>query len=216
MQHGVSTDHPPEKLLDRWQGDYNGGHQGSKRLLLLTVVPLDAIMNLFVLSQMLVAMAFVCDIVSFQFRDRKTILACLVASTGLSSAHYFLLLSPSAGCLMLLAAARFSVAYLSKHRWWMWFFMGVATVVLFVTYRVPANLVAFFASVLMTFASFQDSDKTLRLWMMGGTTAWLIHNILIGSPAAVILEAFFLGSNLFGFWRFYLKIPQRSDSGAGT
>lgn len=79
----------------------------SKRLLLLTVVLRHAIMNLFVLSQMLVAMAFVCDIVSFQFPDRKTILACLVASTGLSSAHYFLLLSPSAGCLMLLAAQGF-------------------------------------------------------------------------------------------------------------
>ena len=96
--------------------------------------------------------------------------------------------------------ARFSVAYLSKHRWWMWFFMGLATGVLFLTYRVPANLVAFHASVLMTFASCQDGDKTLRLWMMVGATAWLT-NILISSPTAVRLEMCFLGSNLFGFWR---------------
>ncbi len=38
------------------------------------------------------------------------------------------------------------------------------------------------------------------------------------SQAAVVvmLETFFLGSNLLGFWRFYFKISRLSDSGAGT
>ncbi len=90
--------------------------------------------------------------------------------------------------------------------------MLVAVVVLITTYRAPANLVAFIASVLMSFASFQETDRTLRLWMMAGTTTWLTHNLLIGSPAAVMLELFFLGSNLLGFWRFYIKNPTRPDS----
>jgi hypothetical protein len=83
----------------------------------------------------------------------------------------------------------------------------VAVGVLVATYRIPINLVALLASLLMSFTSFQDTDRTLRLWMMVGTTAWLTHNVLIDSPAAIMLESFILGSNLLGFWRFYIKSP---------
>jgi len=162
-------------------------------------------MSPFLLSQILVGVAFICDLVSFQFRDRRSILACLIAATSLLAAHYFLLDNPSAGFLMLVGVLRFSVAYFSKDPRWIWVFVGIALCVLLATYQTLVNGLAFVALVLVSIASFQATDKKLRVWMMSGTSVWLLHNILIGSPAAVILEAFLLGSNLTGYWRYYLK-----------
>jgi len=41
--------------------------------------------------------------------------------------------------------------------------------------------------------------------MMIGTLVWIGHNALAGSPAAAVLETFFLGSNLVGYYRYYLR-----------
>ncbi len=51
------------------------------------------------------------------------------------------------------------------------------------------------------------SDKRFRELMMLGIAIWIVHNILAGSPGAVVLETFFLGSNLVGYYRFYRRNP---------
>ena len=164
-------------------------------------------MTYFAISQVLIGLAFICDIASFQFRSRRAILVCLVASTVVTAIHFFFLGNQSAGFLMLLASARFSVASFSKRPEWMWFFFLVAVLTLFKTCEAPVNIVAFLASMLASFASFRPTDKELRRWMMLATSTWATHNVLIGSPAAVLLELFFLGSNIVGYWRFYLRPP---------
>ncbi|MEJ2893378.1 YgjV family protein, partial [Pseudoalteromonas sp. B5MOD-1] len=35
------------------------------------------------------------------------------------------------------------------------------------------------------------------------TIGWIVHNILVFSPLAVVMETVFLISNLVGLWRFY-------------
>ncbi len=97
------------------------------------------------------------------------------------------------------------MAYLSKRRSWIWVFSVVATLVLISTYQSPVNFLPFLGAILGAIGSFHGSDKVLRLCAMVGTAGWVIHNALIGSPAAVALESLFLASNLVGFWRFYLR-----------
>ena len=41
--------------------------------------------------------------------------------------------------------------------------------------------------------------------MLIGTGLWLIHNILAGTPMAVLMEILFITSNLVGYYRFYMK-----------
>ena len=66
-------------------------------------------------------------------------------------------------------------------------------------------------SIFGTVGSFCRSDRTLRLVMMGATSLWLVHNILAGTPMAVLMEALFLGSNILGYYRFYLKRAGRVE-----
>lgn len=39
--------------------------------------------------------------------------------------------------------------------------------------------------------------------MLLGTLCWLLNNLLMGSPVAVLMEGLFLISNLVGYYRFH-------------
>ena len=41
--------------------------------------------------------------------------------------------------------------------------------------------------------------------MLIGTSLWIVHNFLAGSPGAVLMEAIFISSNLVGYFRFYIR-----------
>ena len=141
--------------------------------------------SIFAISQTLVAVAAMFDLVSFQFKERRSILLCLGASSILVASHFFLLSNSTAGGCTLLTGVRFLVAYFSKARRWAWGFAISALLILGMTYQSPLNFLPFLAAVLGTFGSFAGSDKTLRICVMAATSLWVAHNALIGSPACL-------------------------------
>ncbi len=49
---------------------------------------------------------------------------------------------------------------------------------------------------------FTDDAKTVRKMMMIGAFCWAVHNLLVWSPMAAVMETFFFCSNLIGYLRF--------------
>ena len=68
-------------------------------------------MTPFLLSQILVGMAICTDLLSFQGKQRKHILVCLIISSSLISLHFVLLEHWTAAGLGLLAGIRFVTSY---------------------------------------------------------------------------------------------------------
>ncbi len=161
-------------------------------------------MSYFQISQILIGIAFIFDVASFQFKSRKAILFCIATSTFLIALHFLALGNLPAAGLIFVATARAVIAYFSTTAWLGGAFVAVAGAVLFATWQNPVNLLAFAASVFSSVVVFQRKDKILRIGIMAATVTWLLHNIIIDSPAAVLLEAFFLGSNVLGYWRHYI------------
>lgn len=159
--------------------------------------------NAFWVAQGLIGIAMISDFVSFQCKARKQILVFLIISALLISIHFYLLEQYLAMAVGLVSAARFIVSYISTKEYWLFLFLALLGVVSFATYQTPVGLIAVLASILVTIGSFQSSDRTLRLWIMSGTTCWVIHNALVFSPMATLMEMIFLGSNLIGYYRFY-------------
>jgi len=161
-------------------------------------------MTNFAISQALIVIAFLFDLVSFQIKRRKYILICLTCASTLIGTHFILLNNLTAACLSFIAGTRFLVASFSKNKLWLYFFIIVTVLLFTYTYFRPLSLFALSASILASIASFQSNDKRLRLTMMLCTSLWIFHNILAKTPAAVALESFFLCSNLIGYYRFYV------------
>jgi len=161
--------------------------------------------NAFLISQILIGIAFITDFLSFQFKDRKKILLLLFISVILIASHYFLLGKTTAGALTMISLLRFSIAYFSTRKIWMFLILGLSVLMFIFTYTEPSSFFSFLGLALATIGAFQEKDKNLRLVMMCGTSLIIIYDILIFSPMAVALESAFLISNFIGYYRFYVK-----------
>ena len=98
-------------------------------------------------------------------------------------------------------AVRFLVAALSPRQRWMYCFLALSTLLIVVSYTSPVNLLPYLAAVVGTIGSFQRNVILVRALMAVGATSWVVHNLLVGSPVAVLMELAFLSSNLVGYIR---------------
>ena len=155
----------------------------------------------FVGSQMLAALAFGSGIFAFWQQQRSIMLKFWFISAVLNACHFGLLGQYEAALFVSLTAIRFLVAALHPRQYWMLLFMAGATLILLMTYSSPLNLLPYAAAMLGTFGSFQTRVGRVRLCMALGASFWILHNILVGSPVAVLMEVAFLLSNLMGFLR---------------
>ena len=159
----------------------------------------------FVLSQTLVAVAICFDLLSFQFKERSRIIACLVISCTLISIHFALLGHWTATGLGLLATVRFLSSLFTTSKRVMAIFMLASVAIMIFTFNGLLSILSGSGSLFGTAGTFCRDDRRLRQLMLIGTGLWLIHNILAGTPMAVLMEILFITSNLVGYYRFYLK-----------
>jgi hypothetical protein len=166
-------------------------------------------MSLFVISQILIGFAICFDIVSFQYKEKSHILSCLLVSCSLISIHFFCLGYTTAGVLGIIAALRFITSIFSTSKVLMLLFIGATVLTAILTYQGALSIISCLGSCFGIMASFSDSDKRLRQLMLIGTSIWVVHNYLAGSPAAVIMEVIFICSNLVGYFRYYIRAPKK-------
>ena len=162
-------------------------------------------MSDFVLSQLLVLVVLCFDLASFQFREKRKVLACLVFSGALMGWHFYLVEAYTASALGFIAAFRFLTAIFTHSRWLLGFFLSLVMINAVVSYAGLITVLATTGALITTTASFLASDKRFRELMMLGIAVWIVHNVVAGSPGAVVLETFFLGSNMLGYYRFYIR-----------
>ncbi|MBV2129150.1 YgjV family protein [Arsukibacterium indicum] len=156
---------------------------------------------LFLGSQLLAAIAFGCGIFAFWQQQRSSMLRFWFISAVLNASHFGLLGQYEAALFVGLTAIRFLVAAIQPRQHWMLLFMAGATAILLTSYSSPLNLLPYAAAMLGTYGSFQTRLGRVRLCMAIGASCWIIHNMLVGSPVAVLMELAFLLSNLVGFLR---------------
>jgi len=165
-------------------------------------------MSVFVISQLLVGVALIFDILSFQFKNRKNIVLSIAAACFFMAVHFLLLEQWTATVLMMVSAIRYAVSGYTTERKWMYFFCVVAALGTAWTYTGIVSLLSFGATFVLTVAAFSKTDKQLREITFVGVSLWIIHNIVVWSPSAIALESFFLMSNVVGYYRFYIRSPK--------
>jgi len=164
------------------------------------------------LAQTLAAFALLLDVAAFQFRDRRLIIGCMLAASALLAAHFAVLGQTATAMLVCVSVLRYCVSLVTTSRVWMVVCMfAAAGALLFDSFHLVTTL-ALVGSVVVTWAVFQQSDYRMRVTMIFGVALWVVHNVLIWSPLAALIEFLFLSSNLVGFWRFYLR-PKRVSVG---
>ncbi len=109
---------------------------------------------------------------------------------------------------MALAAVRYITSLFTTSKQMAVLFSISSLVVTYFTYAGFISLISCTASLFQNAAAFSKEDKQLRQFMILATSCWIVHNIIIGSPTAVLLELLFITSNLVGYYRYYVKTPK--------
>lgn len=148
-------------------------------------------MNAFLLSQMLAGISFLLDISAFHFQRRAITLTLLTGSTSLLAIHFYLLDQHAAAGLMIIAACRYATAIITFHRWVMWGYMLGSLLCSIYLWQNLSSILPLMGSLLMTFASFQKRSGKLRGYTLCGSLCWLLNNVIVGSPVAVIMTSIF-------------------------
>ena len=162
-------------------------------------------MGPFLLSQILAAGAFAVGIGSFQFKAKHSVFLCLFSFCILNGSHFLLLNRPGPAALLFAIGVRYITAIFTTDRRVMYLFITLNIGVFLAAYENGLGVLALIASILGSIASFQSTDRMVRLVMMAVTMLWIIHNTLARTPVAALMEAAFLGSNAISYWRFYLR-----------
>ncbi|MBS9784111.1 YgjV family protein [Candidatus Gracilibacteria bacterium] len=159
----------------------------------------------FIISQILVFIAIITDFISFQVKDRKKVLLWLTLSCILVTIHYFLLGKINAGFLLVISTLSFLVSLFSYNKKWISVFFVLYLIPILFNYKEISDILLFIAVYIMLIAKFQKDDKKIRIGIMIGCLFTITYNIIIFTPMGVLLECIFLGSNIIGYWKHYIK-----------
>lgn len=161
--------------------------------------------NWFIISQILVWIAIFTDFLSFQFKERKNVLGILTLSSFLIALHYWLLWEMNAFYLMLISTISFLVSSFTHNKKIMILFFILYLIPIVINYTWLVDIVLFISLYIMLFAKFMKDDKFVRLFIMLATLFTITFNILVFTPVWVLLEVLFLGSNMLGYYKHYIK-----------
>jgi hypothetical protein len=158
-------------------------------------------MTAFAASQILAGLTLLTGMAAFQLKERKHILRGWCLAATFASVHFLLLGSVEACLLVGVTALRFLVSSFSTDKRLMWLFLALSVAGFALTYKNPVSMLALAATIIGTYGSFHGSEKAVRYSMMATETLWAIHNIIVWSPVAIMMELLFFTSNLIGLLR---------------
>jgi len=158
-------------------------------------------MSPFLISQLLAAATLLVGMAAFQLRDRKQILRGWCMAASFAAAHFFILGSNEAGILVVVTAIRFLVSSFTTDKRLMYVFMALAIGGFAMSYAHAVSFLALAATLIGTYGSFYGTARAVRLAMMSAEVLWVIHNVIVWSPVAVLMEVLFFASNLTGMLR---------------
>lgn len=159
----------------------------------------------FILSQVFAWAALILSVASFQFKNRKYILLCLIISALCIALQYFFLERYVWAALVWVWFCRYLCSYYYPKKFLIPFFISAFWALTYIFWKDVFDLLPFLAASTNTLGAFQKNDKYLRIFMLFGSPLLIIYYFLIGSPVWLLLEAMFLWSNIVWYYRYYIK-----------
>lgn len=158
-------------------------------------------MSEFWISQVFAAAALVCGLLSFQLPRREQVLLLLAGTGAFNAIHFYLLNQVTACAVAALTACRLLSARHTTRREVMLFFVAAAVLAGVLTAENPVNYLGVVAMVVATVGCFQSDNLRVRYAFMAGAAIWALHNYLVWTPVALVMELMFLTSNIIGALR---------------
>ncbi len=159
----------------------------------------------FLISQIAVGGAVICNLLSFQFKKREAVISFLTVSTALVALQLYFLGEMTAVLLTLYAIVYFLVSLKTTERRYFWLFLLGGLVIFFYTYSSWLDYFVMLSTFITLISLFNNSQKRMRQYQMVGSLVRIAYYILVFSPVGILLEVTLLVSNLTSYFRYYFR-----------
>ena len=155
-------------------------------------------------------------ILSFQKKERLTLLWVMLIGLLLFVVHFFLL-NAWTGALMNLIEVWIVFVSFKKDtviwaRWRVWPYIFVVVYILagFLTVKTFTDTLPIIAQIFGAIAVWQKNPRAIRCTMLAPRPLWFIYNFIVGSYAGMVTEVLILISVVVGIVRFdILRRPEK-------
>jgi len=165
-------------------------------------------MFIYILSQVFIVINYAFLVITYQLRDRKTILLFNVGAQFFTALSYFLLNAYSAVAMAIIALIRdllfmYTSTNENKKLELFLFIIIIISMIVFgvITFTNCWSILPVAATVLYTISVYQKNIKIFKLSGIIVSQCWIIYNISVLSLFGIILESILLLSSIIGFIR---------------
>lgn len=147
-------------------------------------------------------------ILSFQKKQRSTILLIMLSGLILFVIHFSLLNAWTGAMMNLIEAGMVFVAYKkeaevwAQHKHWPYVFILLFVLVGLYTSQAAVDILPVIAQSFGALAVWQTKSRSIRSIMLIPRPLWFIYNFTVGSYAGMVAEVFILTSVVTGIMRF--------------
>lgn len=159
----------------------------------------------FLASQIFAGIALLLSVLSFQFKERKYILLCLIISALCIAVQYVFLERYVWAALVWIGFIRYLTSYYYPKAFLIPVFIIGFAIITYIFWKDIYDILPFLSASTNTIWAFQKNDKYLRIIMLFGSPLLILYYFLIGSPVWILLETMFLWSNIVWYYRYYIK-----------
>ena len=161
-------------------------------------------------AQALGILALVIMVLSYQQKERKTLLYFQMASNACFAVSYFMLGGVSFAVMSLINIARSFVFSKEDTKWgqspvWLYVFLAVPVISGILTWESPLSLLVIAATVVLTLALYSKDGKRMRKLFLLPPVLYISYNVAHKALGGIGSDVFCLISAIVAIYRFDIK-----------
>lgn len=161
-------------------------------------------------AQALGILALVIMVLSYQQKERKTLLYFQMASNACFAVSYFMLGGVSFAVMSLINIARSFVFSKEDTKWgqscvWLYVFLAVPVISGILTWESPLSLLVIAATVVLTLALYSKDGKRMRRLFLLPPVLYISYNVAHKALGGIGSDVFCLISAIVAIYRFDIK-----------
>ena len=159
----------------------------------------------FFASQIFAGLGLLFWVASFQFKKRQYIIGLLIVGMVCVALQFIFLERYVWAAIIWIWIVRYITSLYYPRPFFIPIFIVISALVTAYFWKDMYDILPFLSATINTIWIFQVKDKNLRKIMMLSPPILILYYFFIFSPVGILLETIFLGSNILGYYRYYIN-----------
>ena len=168
--------------------------------------------NFYFAAQILGILSFLLGVYAYYQKDDTKLKIYITLMFIAHGAHFYLLGAQVAALLCIISVLRTVLSIFYHSVYLALVFIAITLLTGYLSYESYFDIIVIIASVIGIYSFICLQGIKLRIFILIGSTLWLINNILVGSIGGTLMELFVISTNLLTMYRIQSDIKEKAKA----